>query len=124
MVDFIFTHDSAKSALKTRDLLHECLKGCDAYVNNDIILSDSDSEHASGEMTFKFKMKGEKEVTCKHCITLLIAGGNENHYRHVIHVADTKDLFPTLNGLSIPLESIVECKDEVQKHSAAKWINF
>lgn len=123
MFDLIFTHNSVESALKTRDLLHESLKGCDAYVNNDIILSDSDSEHASGEMTFKFKMKGGEEVTCKHCITLLIAGGNENNYRHVIRVGDTKDLCSTLNGLSIPLESIVECKDEVQKCSA-KWVNF
>jgi len=122
MIDVIFTHDSVESALRTRDLLHECLKGCDAYVNNDIILSDSNSECKPGDWTFKFKTESGKELTCKHCIALLIAGGNKNgSYRQVIHVSDTKDLFPTLlNGLSIPLDSIAECKDEIQKRSAKK----
>lgn len=123
MVDFIFTHDSAESALKTRDLLHECLKGCDAYVNNDIILSDQDICSKPGDWTFKFKMKDGKEVKFEHCITLLVGKNNDNEYRHVIHVADTSDLFPLLNGVTIPLESLIECKDEIQKRSA-KWVNF
>ena len=123
MVDFIFTHDSAESALKTRDLLHECLRGCDAYINNDIILSDQDICSKPGDWTFKFKTKNGEEVEFKHCITLLVGKNNDNEYRQVIHVSDTNDLFPMLNGVTIPLESLTECKDEIQKRSA-KWVNF
>ena len=101
MVDFIFTHDSAESALKTRDLLHECLRGCDAYVNNDIILSDGSPKCESGDLTFQFKTKDGKVSEFKHCITLLVGANNDNEYRHVIHVSDINDLFPILNGVSI-----------------------
>ena len=32
MINLIFTHESSESALKTRDTLHEYLKGSMAYV--------------------------------------------------------------------------------------------
>ena len=98
MVDFIFTHDSAESALKTRDMLHECLKGCDAYVNNDIILSDQDICSKPGEKIVTLTSKENGEVEFKHCITLLINNNNGNEYRQVIRVSDTNSLFPMLNG--------------------------
>ena len=121
MVEFIFTHDSTENALKTRDMLHECLKGCDAYVNNDIILSDSNSECKPGDWTFKFKTKNGEEVEFKHCITLVICTENESEYRHVIHVAGS-DLFPLLNGLSISIGALTNGNKE--KVKIAKWFNF
>ena len=123
MVDFIFTHDSAESALKTRDILHECLKGCDAYVNNDIILSDQDICSKPGDWTFKFKTKNGEEVEFKHCITLLVGKNNDNEYRQVIHVSDTNDLFPILNGVSISIEELIGDKEKF-KSTHAKWFNF
>ena len=123
MVDFIFTHDSKESALKTRDILHECLKGCDAYVNNDIILSDGSPKCESGDLTFQFKTKDGKVSEFKHCIALLLDSNNDNEYRQVIHVSDTNSLFPMLNGVSISIEELIGDKDEIQKRSA-KWVNF
>ena len=123
MVDIIFTHNSTESALKTRDLLHECLKGCDAYVNNDIILSDQDICSKPGDWTFKFKTKNGEEVEFKHCITLLVGKNNDNEYRQVIHVSDTNDLFPILNGVSISIEELIGDKEKF-KSTHAKWFNF
>ena len=123
MIDFIFTHDSAESALKTRDLLHESLRGCDAYVNNDIILSDQDIGLKPGEKTLKFKTKNGEEVEFKHCITLLVGANNDNEYRQVIHVSDTNDLFPILNGVSISIEELIGDKEKF-KSTHAKWFNF
>ena len=123
MVEFIFTHDSAESALKTRDILHECLKGCDAYVNNDIILSDQDICSKPGDWTFKFETKNGEEVEFKYCITLLVGKNNDNEYRQVIHVSDTNDLFPILNGVSISIEELIGDKEKF-KSTHAKWFNF
>ena len=124
MVDFIFTHDSAESALKTRDMLHECLKGCDAYVNNDIILSDQDICSKPGEKMLKFKTKNGEEVEFKHCITLLLDNNNDNEYRQVIHVSDTNSLFPMLNGgVCVSIEKLMGNKEKF-KSTHAKWYNF
>lgn len=124
MVDFIFTHDSTESALKTRDILHECLKGCDAYVNNDIILSDQDICSKPGEKTFKFKTKNGEEIEFKHCITLVLNSNNDNEYRQVIHVSDTNSLFPMLNGgLCVSIEKLMGNKEKF-KNTCAKWFNF
>lgn len=124
MVDFIFTHDSKESALKTRDILHECLKCCDAYVNNDIILSDQDICLKPGEKTLKFKTKNGEEVEFKHCITLLIDSNNDNEYRQVIHVSDTNSLFPMLNGgVCVSIEKLMGNKEKF-KNTRAKWFNF
>lgn len=124
MVDFIFTHDSKESALKTRDILHECLKGCDAYVNNDIILSDQDICSKPGEKTFKFKTKNGEEIEFKHCITLVLDSNNDNEYRQVIHVSDTNSLFPMLNGgVCVSIEELIGNKEEF-KNTHAKWFNF
>ena len=123
MVDIIFTHNSTESALRTRNALHESLKGCDAYVNNDIILSDGSPKCESGDLTFQFKTKDGKVSEFKHCIALLLDSNNDNEYRQVIHVSDTNSLFPMLNGVSISIEELIGDKDEIQKHSA-KWVNF
>ena len=123
MVDIIFTHNSTESALRTRNALHESLKGCDAYVNNDIILSDGSPKCKSGDLTFQFKTKDGKVSEFKHCIALLLDGNNDNEYRQVIHVSDTNSLFPMLNGVSISIEELIGDKDEIQKRSA-KWVNF
>lgn len=124
MVDFIFTHDSTESALKTRDILHECLKGCDAYVNNDIILSDQDICSKPGEKTFKFKTKNGEEIEFKHCITLVLNSNNDNEYRQVIHVSDTNSLFPMLNGgLCVSIEELIGNKEKLES-THAKWFNF
>ena len=123
MVDIIFTHNSTESALRTRNALHETLKGCDAYVNNDIILSDGSPKCKSGDLTFQFKTKDGKVSEFKHCIALLLDSNNDNEYRQVIHVSDTNSLFPMLNGVSISIEELIGDKDEIQKRSA-KWVNF
>ena len=123
MVDIIFTHNSTESALRTRNALHESLKGCDAYINNDIILSDGSPKCEPGDLTFQFKTKDGKVSEFKHCIALLLDSNNDNEYRQVIHVSDTNSLFPMLNGVSISIEELIGDKDEIQKRSA-KWVNF
>ena len=128
MVDFIFTHNSTESALRTRNVLHESLKGCDAYVNNDIVLSDGAPKCEPGDLTFKFKTKNGEEVEFKHCITLLIDSNNDNEYRQVIHVSDTNSLFPMLNGgFCVSIEAIEELmgnKEKLESTHHAKWFNF
>ena len=124
MVDIIFTHNSTESALRTRNALHESLKGCDAYVNNDIILSDGSPKCESGDLTFQFKTKDGKVSEFKHCIVLLLDSNNDNEYRQVIHVSDTNSLFPMLNGgVCVSIEELMGNKEKF-KSTHAKWFNF
>lgn len=124
MVDIIFTHNSTESALRTRNALHESLKCCDAYINNDIILSDGAPKCESGDWTFKFKTKNGEEVEFEHCIALLLDSNNDNEYRQVIHVSDTNSLFPMLNGgACVSIEELIGDKEKF-KSTHAKWFNF
>lgn len=107
MINLIFTHESSESALKTRDTLHEYLKGSKAYVDSTIILSDGAPECESGNWIQTLKNKDGIEFEYKHCIVLCVGTDNKkigDGLYQVIHVYDN-EFDPKTGTLDLFLKS-------------------